>query len=312
MPDPRVSPLDDREINAYLTTVTSSILSSCGVPPETVIECYLVSVHPWLPIVNPIALRRSITAECITRCTGLVLVIYILLVIPPIFPVANCKGLQLALYTECKSLFKLLQSSRWERLTTVQTGVLLALYEQGNGDLARASQTLSTCADMGYEMGLHGQSPCGELFLQEERCRVWCAIYILDRLLSLDDSGDRTNVVREARPCDVAPVGDELWGCGTSDFRPFPAVVSLPCALGGRFSCFALQVQAATLLDQAQRCTSKSSQADIPKSEWDLEFCSLDRSIRKGICDLINNTRCDWECSYRSVVILLLCVWPDH
>lgn len=76
-----------------------------------------------------------------------------------------------------------LEMAGYVSIYTIQSTVLIALYETGHGIFPGAFTTVSTCARYATALGITGTLPLQpkSWVEQEERNRIWWAILILDR-----------------------------------------------------------------------------------------------------------------------------------
>lgn len=298
---------DAHGIDTHCTSRVFHILGRLNCELEDVVSCHVQHVHPWLPIIHPrslahrvSSLRQSPSAELSS------LVINILLSNPPITAFVLDPALVQYVYNVCKSIFSLIQTFRRDTLCILQSGLLLAVYEQGSGHLSDAYLTLSTCASLGYAIGLHKLSDSNTSD-GEERKRVWWATYLLDRLVYYSDkTTNRIPLTQSARVGDALPIHDDMWTHHTDAAQWVSDVPILSITPIERLGCFAQQIQAMSLLDRV--ITPMRDGLNRPKRLLDEIIYQLDTAIQNALRGTLNSSGTDWEPRYRAVVILLLCV----
>ncbi|GAB1190920.1 hypothetical protein APSETT444_000087 [Aspergillus pseudonomiae] len=234
------------------------------------------------------------------------LVLNILLSNPPITAFMLDYTVVQDLYESCRFIFSLIQTFRRDSLCTLQSGLLLAVYEQGSGHLSNAYLTLATCASLGYAVGLY-KLPNINTSHGEESKRVWWATYLLDRLVYYsDNTADRIPLTHSARVGDVLPINDDIWGEHTDAASWLSGVPRLSVTPTEMLGCFAQQIQAMSLLDRVVTLAR-----DWPNRAGRLlneDVWELDTAIQKTLQDTLNISGADWEPRYRAIVLLLLCV----
>lgn len=100
---------------------------------------------------------------------------------------SNSKYMRTSLYAMVKSLFALVEASGISSLRTVQSRLLITIYELGHGFVNAAFASLSHCAASAQAMEIHklcnadGQLHASQSLNVEESRRVWWGIAILDR-----------------------------------------------------------------------------------------------------------------------------------
>lgn len=181
-----------------------------------IVECFLLFVQPWIPLVHPQTLRRkalSLRGDPSAELAAFLL--HILLVNPPT-SLPSLRPVLPVLYEECKSLFYLLQARRPDRLLTIQSGLLLAVYEQGNCGSSDAYISLAACAGLAHVMGLGQSFERTSLATDEgseDRERAWWALYFLDRLNYFSDEKLARMLLLRDPMGGTLPRGGPLFGC---------------------------------------------------------------------------------------------------
>ncbi|KAH7388938.1 hypothetical protein BKA64DRAFT_747579 [Cadophora sp. MPI-SDFR-AT-0126] len=202
MPDPSVG----------IPTDVLALLSQGNVVVDTSAD-YFSTIHRWMPMVSKKRMHLGIPV----RNGGPDLAMLFLamkLITAQVDEVADG-----TLYSIAKGFLSGLEGSGVVSLLCLQAMVLIALYEYSHSIYPAAWMTVGACARYADILGLS----CGEMDVTfmgqtttwtgaEERRRVWWAIFILDRIISM---GSR-------RPCSVAeqppdgrlPADDEAWDAG--------------------------------------------------------------------------------------------------
>lgn len=281
------------------------ILASLNLRLENVIGCYERCMHQWLPFIHPIFLAQRVASLRDEPCAELAsLILHILLVNPPNVPELSQLTEIIPLYVVCKKIFSLLHTYRQDHLATMQSGLLLAIYEQGSGLHSDSYTTLSCCVNLGFATGLHRLRQNSSVF-EEERKRVWWSIYLLDRLFyHFDESSGRTLLVQSSQSGHELPVDDELWSNHTGVGPWDPEIKLLSDAMGTTIPGFAQQIEAVYFLEQVVQLTEIHPVSMMEMTDYD--FWRIESLIRKHTVDVLNSSGKDWERPYRAIIILLL------
>jgi hypothetical protein len=215
-----------KDLDYLLTVHLLNTLQQLTLDLGDVIERFLLFVQPWLPIFHPPTLRqKALTVRVAPSAELACFLLHILLVTPP-GSIPSLEAFLPVLYEDCKSLFYLLQARRRNRLLTIQSGLLLAVYEQGNCSSSDAYISLASCASLARVMGL-GQPSDGTCSAKdkdsEDRSRVWWALYFLDRLNYLSDEQlARIPLLRNAQMGDRLSGSNGLWAPRDGWIRSVP------------------------------------------------------------------------------------------
>ncbi|KAI5462017.1 putative fungal-specific transcription factor [Mariannaea sp. PMI_226] len=225
---------------------------------------YFMTIHRWLPIVykrgffsallNPMAQRQTeigLLVLCMKLCsTG-----------PSVHPEHGCADTEL--YRTAKKFHFAAESTGPLSIYVLQAGILIALYELGQSIYPAAYLTVGACARYGLALGIEKASLTVEHDAQnpqswnelEEKRRVWWAVVIFDRFLSL--SNPSRPLSTESPAFDTyLPVDDSAWDNGTAN----PAVVvSISTGFTLKMGSFARLAQATYLLSQALQSLSPTS-----------------------------------------------------
>ncbi|KAH8422053.1 C6 transcription factor, partial [Colletotrichum scovillei] len=273
---------------------------------EVVVDGYLRSIHEWIPIIHPLGLRRQAASLQSTPSAELACLILHILLITPVIPSASApynEPLLPSLYDNCKLAFILLQNYSRGHLQTIQSGLLLAIYEQGRGFVSDAYATLAICASLGHVTGLYQSLNLATVF-SEEKMRVWWAIFFLDRLDTYSTgNSDRAPLVRDARLGAMLPREDDAWSQDLNISGPFqPLVFSADdvqtCGV------FASEIQALFALQSVMQRTRDPSVEF--ETLFDHELWKLDMLIQKKIRETLTISWRRLEHQYTVVTVYLL------
>ncbi|KAH8676577.1 hypothetical protein BGZ60DRAFT_402881 [Tricladium varicosporioides] len=271
VPDPSVG----------IPTDVLALLSQGNVVVDTSTD-YFNTIHTWMPIVS----KKRMDLGIPVREGGpdiAMLFLAMKLITAQIDEVADG-----TLYSMSKGFLSGLEASGVVSLLCLQAMVLIALYEYSHSIYPAAWMTVGACARYAEILGLS----CGEMdvpFIRqvatwtgiEERRRVWWAIFILDRLISM---GSR-------RPCSVAeppsdgrlPVDDEAWDAGDVT-RAWGLAVSTHYQVHQSF--YARLCQAAIYIGHAEACARNKQ----PMNNLHItEIMSLAEEL-SGFSAVIDNT----------------------
>ncbi|OQD61907.1 hypothetical protein PENPOL_c014G02077 [Penicillium polonicum] len=168
-------------------------------------------------------------------------------------------------------------------ILVLQAGVLVALYELGHGIYPAAFLSIGACARYAHALGINVSRTVPTrrvltLVEVEERRRVWWAVVILDRFVSIGCPG-RPFATADPKLDDYLPADDVAWDQGTVKPDRFSTLSS---PMTGHMSKFALLCQAARLLGQVLHHLS----ADFT-SEDDV-WIQLDRTLQSMLAAALN------------------------
>jgi hypothetical protein len=150
---------------------------------QTTVAAFFAEIHPWMPIVSrKRCLERYLLPEY-TQQSDVALLLLCITLVTGLDPTGSSKS---SLYTIASRYYNELTKSDSLSFLTLQSGVLLALFELGNGIYPAAYTTVGACARFAHALGLPsgkiiGVTKPATLVEVEERRRVWWAIVILDR-----------------------------------------------------------------------------------------------------------------------------------
>ncbi|KAG4415810.1 hypothetical protein IFR04_011044 [Cadophora malorum] len=217
--------------------------------------------HVWLPFISkprfcnlhlpPAAPPHLDSWHSHTSADTILLHLSLLLITT--LPPTNPQNPQIELYRAVKHFYLDVEQTGILSLTVVQAGVLISLYELGQGIYPAAYLSIAACARYAHVLGIgvseHGGTQTRKILTQvemEESRRAWWAIVILDRFISIASPG-RPLAAAEPGLDSLLPSDDEAWDQGIVS-RKEKSTLSTP--MSGHMSKFALLCQAARLLGQ--------------------------------------------------------------
>lgn len=150
---------------------------------------YFKHINPWMPFISrkrfdELHLRSSFPSK--SESVFLLLSMKLITTLPPSDP----RNARTSLYQAVKHFCVEIEGSNLISLTFLQGLLLLALYELGHAIYPAAYLTIGACARYAYALDIKiGRVPSPRRMLTlievEERRRVWWAIVILDRSVTL-------------------------------------------------------------------------------------------------------------------------------
>lgn len=158
---------------------------------EELVETFFQSYHKWIPIVSPDSFQDYCSSTRTDVCRGLsALILGMILITRPLIDGGKPDPLRLSVYKALRRLFWDSESMAHPSLPVIQSGVLMSLYEYGQGMGDAAYITIGTCQSMAQVCGLN-KPPQGQHFLplpaprawtrEDEALRTWWAILIQER-----------------------------------------------------------------------------------------------------------------------------------
>ncbi|TGO70231.1 hypothetical protein BOTNAR_0002g00150 [Botryotinia narcissicola] len=205
-------------------------------------------------------------------------------------PPTNPRNPQTSLYQAVKHYCLEVETSSILSLPILQAEILIALYEMGHGIYPAAYLSIGACARYAYALGINCNKRLNlrrvlTMLEMEERRRVWWAIVILDRFVSIGSPG-RPFATSEPNLDDRLPCDDEAWNKGIINSSTYSTIFSPTTS---HMSKFALLCQAARLLGQVLNHVSDDSSHD------DELWIQLDRTVTSMLEASVNveNPDCD-------------------
>lgn len=149
-------------------------------------RAYFDSVHTWMPIVS----KTNFSENLLNRLSHRRAELFLLTLSMKLCSMVGVTTPQTILYRTVKELYFSIESSGVLSIQILQSGLLIALYEMGHALYPAAFLSVANCARYSTALGIDkvvddtyvGQLPWHE---KEEHRRVWWAIAILDRFVSL-------------------------------------------------------------------------------------------------------------------------------
>jgi hypothetical protein len=182
----RYSQLRTPFVNVTVMTDVSKIVGSMEDHQKTA-QLYFDSIHTWMPIISIqsyLERLQNLMTEPQADFALLSLCLYLVVQVPSC---SKMDSMRTSLYAKAKSLYSLVESTGIISVRTVQSGILISLYELGHGLFNEACISISGCGRAAMILGLDTSSstnPSENLSKQldmEEKRRVWWGIVILDR-----------------------------------------------------------------------------------------------------------------------------------
>ncbi|EAW13743.1 putative C6 transcription factor [Aspergillus clavatus NRRL 1] len=277
------------DVDRYYVGLAMTALADQSVSLDTILSEYFCHIHPWLPVIIERSFRNRLSQLHSSPCADIAM---LLLAVSLVVGMKAQNGHQANIYQITKYLFAYLQLLREPSLQLVQGGLLLTLYELGSSLVQEASVSIGNCARLGYIQRLdlddgvnhHDFTRFSE---SEERRRVWCGLYMLDRLIYQVATGFiAPHAVVEPRDTFRIPVDDSLLSTWSST-PEYPPSFSTPAEIP--LCYFAREIQGVRILGPVQMLRQSS---DI---DWSSEkFSMLDRTLMYFMNKLIAQTPGSW------------------
>ncbi|KAK9342702.1 fungal-specific transcription factor domain-containing protein [Lipomyces starkeyi] len=296
-----------QDLDTYLTARVYAMLHRAGLDAQAIVMLYLDSLHTWLPILHSQKLQESVTRLRTIPCAEFaVLILAICLATLPSAPSDCGRETQNSLYATCRSYFGLLQLHRNNRLETIQSGILLSVYELGRGMCSAAYLTIGASATMASVIGLHRpprQDRIRSWIEVELRKRVWWGIVFLDRLVFQAESQSRRPMAVEyLRPDFELPIDDHVWN-ESDQWSWYPMQQTLvPMLPGIDAGYFAREAQATNLYDQVQHLLRRED--GNSSRSYESEFWKLDKALRELASILFQNAG-SWKINCSAIALVL-------
>ncbi|MCJ1265250.1 hypothetical protein MMC22_005125 [Lobaria immixta] len=181
---------------------------------------YFEDIHTWMPIVSKYRFYNHLMNPLLEHRSDLTILLFCMRLISwSAVEHADGDKPRTRAYLAAKRLLVDAESAGILTLQILQAILLVTIYEIGHGIYPAAYITIGTCARYGTALGIDRQKPSenGSPSLseveQEERRRVWWAIVILDRFMSIGFPG-RSAATETPGPNDLLPTDDALWDQG--------------------------------------------------------------------------------------------------
>lgn len=185
---------------------------------KRVVDVYFDTIHRWLPILNRRKFMEGVNdlwSDHKADMALLALCVYLVTQIPD--ENSSSDSMCTSLYVKIKSMYAVLQASGIMNIATVQSGILISLYEVGHGLQPTAYVSMGVHARTAVSLGIQHESlPAPEptdlrswRAIEEERRGRW-AIVSLDRYISLQNQG-RIFAGIDPKLDNHLPVDDAAW-----------------------------------------------------------------------------------------------------
>ncbi|MCJ1468512.1 hypothetical protein MMC07_007141 [Pseudocyphellaria aurata] len=186
---------------------------------QRIVASYFRSTHSWLPIVSKERMLRDLKVPLENTGADLALLCLCMRLVGERLPQA-LHNPQTSFYLAVKEYYFQVESAGLLSVQLLQAGILLAVYEFGHAIFPSSYVTIGRCAKIGQAMGInHGASPPQMLpppttwTEMEERSRVWWAVLLLDRQMTLGNTALPMSV-QDPSQVDYLPSADAGWDQG--------------------------------------------------------------------------------------------------
>ncbi|KAI5927292.1 fungal-specific transcription factor domain-containing protein [Camillea tinctor] len=177
---------------------------------------YFDDIHPWMPMV--LRKRMRITYPMWDGGDDVVLLFLAMKLITS-QPQAGFLASENHLYIASKRFIARLEGIGTASLQYLQTLILVALYEYGQGIYPAAWMTVAQCVRYAHFIGLPSYSESNNVLGQcttwteaEERRRTWWAVYVVDKIISI--GSQKRPLCGEPAPNEILPINDKAWESG--------------------------------------------------------------------------------------------------
>ncbi|KAI1870941.1 hypothetical protein JX265_005981 [Neoarthrinium moseri] len=218
---------------------------------EQTLSDYFDDIHPWFPIVS--RKRMAIGYQIWGETGGDIALLLLAMKLITSQPQRGFTASENYLYTAAKQFVAFLESVGTTSLAYLQGIVLIALYEYGQGVYPAAYMSVGQAVRYAEYLGLPSYKNSSAMLGHpmtwadaEERRRVWWAVYIMDKLVSI--GAYRRPMCPEPSPDELLPTNDKAWDLGDSTSayqRPVSSPFSDPQSTFGRLCQSALQAATA-------------------------------------------------------------------
>ncbi|PNP43648.1 hypothetical protein TGAMA5MH_04620 [Trichoderma gamsii] len=244
-------------------------------------------IHQWMPFISKKRFYDLYIQPPFHSRPDIALLLLALKLITTL-PLADSPNPRTTFYHAVKHFYLEVEGSF--SLLVLQAGILVALYELGHGIYPAAFLSIGQCARYAHTLGLNTghMVPATKVLTLvevEERRRVWWAIVILDRFVSIGCPG-RPFVTADPRLDDLLPGDDAAFDLGTIELDDFSTLSSPKI---GHMSKFSLLCQAAHLLGQVLQHVSRDS------ADQDIAWVQLDRTLQSMLAAALDVDRPDYD-----------------
>ncbi|CAH0042301.1 unnamed protein product [Clonostachys rhizophaga] len=293
-----------QDLRKLIISYAHFILGEIGNPSLFVGKLYRDSVHWWLPIIDPARLTQAISKYINHRSAeAAVLLLHISLLDAQTAAIeAKAETFSSSPYAICNSGFMLLRKIRGSPIAKLQSGILLAVFEIGEGLLSNAYSTLSICAQLWHESESYYSATNTNSLPQNDELKILqSAIYLLDRLHYFFSESPRPYLV-EKLP------SNQAFSHIKADMED-PSAIELAKASHGAKSQY--QRRLINFTQQTQACGLLERVA-LLKNPSPSDMLTLDILLRTKLTENLAVREDDWILPYFSTVILLLALIELH
>jgi hypothetical protein len=174
------------DIDRYFVGLVNATLTEQCVSLERMLEEYFCQIHPWFSVIIEPGFRIRLSKLHREPCAETAMLLLAVFLVTGSNDQYSNDSHRARIYQIGKYLFSFLQLQREPSLEMVQSGLLLVLYELRASRLDAASVSVGNCARLGYTLRLNidriqQEEEASSWVESEERRRVWCGLYLLDR-----------------------------------------------------------------------------------------------------------------------------------
>ncbi|CAG9942801.1 unnamed protein product [Clonostachys rosea f. rosea IK726] len=293
-----------QDLRQLIISYAHFILGEIGNPSLIVSKLYRDSVHWWLPIIDPTRLARAISEYINHRSAETaVLLLHISLFDAQAAAIeAKAEISSSSLYAICNFVFMLLRKIQGSPIAKLQSGILLAVFEIGEGLLSNAYNTLSICAQLWCEGETNYPAAITDSLPQNDEMKILqSAIYLLDRLHYFFSDSPRPYLV-EKLPSHHA-------------FNPLEAEMKHPSAIESAMGSLRTKSKYKRRIihftQQTQACGLLESVA-LLENPNPSDMLTLDSLLQRKLTENFAVREDDWILPYFSTVVLLLALFELH
>ncbi|KAL7917750.1 hypothetical protein ACQKWADRAFT_274362 [Trichoderma austrokoningii] len=287
--DPDLLRLGQIETLQAIPTIPQHILQLLGSLDEIRLgaDKFFGHIHQWMPFVSKKRFYDLYIKPSFHSRPDVALLLLALKLITTL-PLPDLPNPRTTLYHTVKHFYLEVESSF--SLLVLQAGILVALYELGHGIYPAAFLSIGQCARYAHALGINTgrKIPATNVFTLvevEERRRVWWAVVILDRFVSIGCPG-RPFVTADPRLDDLLPVDDAAFDLGSIELDD---ISTLSAPKTGHMSKFSLLCQAAHLLGQVLHHVSCNA------VDQDIGWVQLDRTLQSMLAAALEVDRPDYD-----------------
>ncbi len=217
---------------------------------QKIVSSHFGTTQLWLPIISRerVNLDLSVPVDSISADLGL---LYLCMRLAGERLPQALQNPQTSFYLSVKEYHFLVESAGILSIHLLQAGILLAVYEFGHAIFPAAYITIGRCARIAHAMGIHHNAGVPPMLGAatswteiEERSRVWWAVFLLDRKLTLGNSALPFSV-QDPNQEEYLPSTETGWAAGEMGAHD-PLFISSPISMPA--GCYARLCQTGHLL----------------------------------------------------------------